>query len=329
MKKYRATMDGLRDLINKPVKTETRKDAKLLYYHAAENEIARFYNSGNDEELITLYLSNRERFSENIHPDKLLLVARAFLHKGRYGEAVSTFLGISPFDLNKKSKGTYYYHLARAYVGNGDTQKALKLLEEGRKENMEKYDRQRLTVLLADLYREEGLLEKAYGLYGSVVEVKTEIPAREIAEVYLSMGMILNDQGKYEKAKTILSRCLKLADPGGEQQDLIKSAYMELGRIFHAEGDFKRAVEALERGFKLGYGPDEPDYWENRFKLALSYNGIGEAARAEDLLYEIMEEGDATLQQRAQIKLGAIGLNRQLKQLPLGRDRQMARKNDE
>ena len=328
MKKYHATMDSLLELINKPVQTETRKDAKRLYFHAAENEIEQLYAAGKYEELIELYLPNKPSMAENIHPEKLLLVAMALHNRGRHREAISALLGIKPFDLKDESRGIYSYQLASAYVGIGDNQEAIRLLEENKKQEPESHEKRRLTILLADLYLEEGQLTKAYTLYRSMIEGKNDFNEHETAKIYLSMGVILNDQEKYKEAKIILNKCLMLAH-NTEQHDVIQSAYMELGKIFHAEKDYKKAVESLERGFRLGYGSDKIDYWEDRFKLAQSYVHIGRETEAEDLFNEILEEGNPTIQQRAQIKLGAMNLNRQLEQLSMGTGQRFGQGNDE
>jgi len=67
----------------------------------------------------------------------------------------------------------------------------------------------------------------------------------------------------------------------------------------------------------LGYGPDKKNYWESRFRLSLSYQEIGENFKAENILNEILEEGDSLLQQKVEVKLGVMGLEKQLKRLSI------------
>ena len=78
--------------------------------------------------------------------------------------------------------------------------------------------------------------------------------------------------------------------------------------------------EAYEKGFALGYSMDNPDYWETRFRLALSYIDLGESVKAETILNEISEGGDSILQQRAQIKLGSLNLEKQLRFLSISKN---------
>ena len=67
----------------------------------------------------------------------------------------------------------------------------------------------------------------------------------------------------------------------------------------------------------MGYGADRSDYWDSRFHLALSYLNIGESLKAEPLLNEVSEGGDEVLQQKAQLRIGSLSLEKQLKRLSI------------
>ncbi len=318
-KKYRAAMDTLRDLIAKPVETETRKDAKKLYYHAAEEEITRLYHAAHYDELIELYGPEKSIFESNLDPNTLILVAVAFNNIHRYEEAISTFSKLKTFDLNRKSKGIYLHGLAGSYMRIGEIEKARSLLEESKKSELDKSDRHVLTGLLADIYRENGQLKEAYRLYRSLVSGNQELPDDEIARTFLSMGKILYNQGNYKGAEALLDRSLGLAEQMKNQDELLQALQIELGKLFHAEGELAKAIKAFERGFELGYGPGKPDYWENRYRLAQSYLDSGQGSKAENVLNEITEGAGTVLQQRAQLKLGNLGLETQLQRLSLGK----------
>jgi FimV-like protein len=60
---------------------------------------------------------------------------------------------------------------------------------------------------------------------------------------------------------------------------------------------------------------------EVRFRQAESLIEIGDQKEAQAILSEIAEEGDFTLQQRAQMKLGMFELSKQLKQLHIKENR--------
>ena len=292
-------------------------------------EITRLYDAGNFNDLIELYDPEKFRLAGNIDPHITVLVACAFNNMHKYDDAISTFSEIKPYDLDSASKGDYFYGLATGYLGAGDAGKAQRVLEEGLKNELKNGDRKRLAALLADLYRKAGLLHDAYALYQSTVTGKGELPDSETARVYLSMGSIAAGQGDLKTSVTLLTKCLSIADKAKDQNELIQSANMELGKVFYITGDHANAVKAFERGFELGYGPEKTDYWQNRYRLALSYLKAGHDLKAEEVLNEVSEGQDTVLQQRAQIKLNTISLDRQLKRLAIGSDQEMKQINDQ
>ena len=316
-KQYSLVMESLQELISKPVQTETRKEAKLLYLSAAEKEMEQLYREGKHRELIDLYGSRKSILDDNIDPEIMLLAAMAFKDLKTYEDAISAFLMIKPYNLSLKSKGIYYYALAESYMSEGDKENARKVLEDCSKEKLELPDRQRISLLLADIYRGNGMTEDAYRIYQSVLSEGKQLTNGEIAHAYLSMGEILNNQGNYEEARKILNRCIDLASKDKINDDTLQSAHIELGDVLNKEGKYLYAAKAFERGFNLGYSADKPDYWESRFKFATSYLMAGENAKAEPLLNEIVEQGDTILQQRAQLKLGYLDLEKQLQRLSL------------
>lgn len=310
-------IDSLKELIEKPLQTETRKEAKQLYFKAAEKWIDHLYHAGSHNALIDLYRSKKEKLTNNIHPEIVLMVAQSFSNLHFYGEALAAFLQIKPYDLSQASRGKYFIGLARSYIAEGDDNNAQKLLEENRKNKLNAGDRQMMTMLLADIRRKRGKLKDAYALYQSLVRDKRVLPAGDIAKAYLYMGRISSSKGEYENARNALNRCMALIENDQENKELLKSAHMELGHTFYDEKMYMQAAKYFERGFDLGYGPDKTDYWETRFKLALSYMEVGKDNKAEPLLSEISEGGDTLLQQKAQIRLGALGLEKHLKRLSI------------
>jgi tetratricopeptide (TPR) repeat protein len=96
---------------------------------------------------------------------------------------------------------------------------------------------------------------------------------------------------------------------------------MALGNVLYSEGRYRQAVKAFEKGFSLGLDTEDPEYWDTRFRQAMAYLKTGGDSKAETLLSEISEgDADEILQQRAQLKLGSLELNRQLKILSMGQN---------
>ncbi|MBW1913015.1 MAG: tetratricopeptide repeat protein [Deltaproteobacteria bacterium] len=139
----------------------------------------------------------------------------------------------------------------------------------------------------------------------------------EIASAYFAMGEISNRERRYEKAKEALNRCIALAEKDKDSKEILQSAFMELGNSHNNEGRHRQAIRSFQRGLDLGYGPDKKDYWESKFRLALSYQGAGEHLKAENVLSEILEEGDPMLRQKVEVKLGVIGLEKELQRLSI------------
>jgi tetratricopeptide (TPR) repeat protein len=174
-----------------------------------------------------------------------------------------------------------------------------------------------MTMLLADIYMKKGMLRDAHDQYQSLVRGKTLLDNKEIARAYLLQGKILNREKDFKKARKALVRSIAIAEKNNDNKALLQSAYMELGGIFQNEKKYQQAIKAFELGFTLGYGPDNNDYWKIRFRLALLYLATDKLKEAEPLLNDILEGGDTILQQKAQVRLGTIKLDKQLGRLTL------------
>ena len=317
-KEYSAVMDNLQELIEKPVQTETRKDAKRLFYNAAEKEISRLFNSEDYKGLIEMYQSRKMTISRNISPETSLMVGLAYKNNRMYEKAISELTGIKHYDLGKESQGKYFYGLASSYVGNGEHTKAKNLLENKGGQDLGAPDQQRLKILLADIYFENAMPDDALPLYQAAVKNMGQLDEDEAAEVYLKTGIILNKRKDYQNAVDALTKSILLLSKDTDNRGLLQSAHIELGNVFYSEKNYDQAIESYEKGFEIGYGPDRDDYWESRFRLATSYQKVGDDLKAEPLLVEISEDGDSIMQQRAQLRMGNINLERQLEKLTLG-----------
>jgi lipopolysaccharide biosynthesis regulator YciM len=250
-------------------------------------------------------------------PEVMLLVALSYNKLGQINEAMPIFSRIKPYDLSMESRGAYVISLAKTHIRAGHEKRAEDILERSKQGRFLPADKQKIALLLAEIKEMEGKPDEAFALYEAVVKGQRLLPDEDIARAYFNMGRISDRDANYEKAREALNRCIALAEKKAHMKALNQSALIELGNSFYSEGKYARAVRAFQDGFEQGYGPENREYWEMKYRLALSYMGIGESSRAEPILSEISDEGDSVLQQKALIKLGTIGLRTQLKRLSI------------
>ncbi len=316
-KQFSGALEASEKLIAKTAPPDIQREAKKLFLLAFENEIKRLFRARDYDALISLYQSKGAGSVAEIEPEALLLVGQAFSSVGRHHEAIPVFLQLKPYDLSLPSRGTYFLGLAASYIKEGQQEKAASLLKKSEEQELIASDQQRMKMVLADLYRQTDKWKEARRLYEDVVKGKRVLEDREIAEAYYAMGAISNKEKNRERAKEALNRCIALVEKDKEAEVLLQDALVELGHAYHEEGRHLQAITSYQKGLDSGYGPDRKGYWDTQFRLAVSYLEIGEEAKAEPLLAQILDEGDPILQQRVEVKLGLIGLERQLKRLSI------------
>lgn len=317
-RRYSDAIATLEELVSKPVQTETRKDAKRLYVSSVEKELSRLWDQGLNRELTDLYNENRFMLQGKIKPEVLLLAGNAYSELDLDKDAVSVYSGIKPYDLDVKLRGEFIYSLASSQVKMDYLDEAMSLLEKSRDDELEPGHIQKLDLLLADIYRQKGRNIDAERLYEKVVTNIGELPPDEAARAYLNLGSILKKRDQYKAARSALNTSIDISLKNDEDKKTLNLAYMELGDISYREGKYNQSAKAFEKGFSMGYGAENADYWESRFKQAVAYIKVGEGTKAESLLTDITEGSEGLLQQKAQIKLGALVLEKQLKTLSLG-----------
>jgi len=270
--------------------------------------------------VISLYQSKAGGTVAEIDPEVLLLVAQAFSSTGRERESIPVFLQIRPYDLSLPSRGKYFLGLAASRIKEGYPEEAASLLEGSEEQELIASDQQRMKMMLADVYQQMGEWRKARKLYETVVKGKRVLGDREIAAAYYAMGEISNKEKNRERAKEALNRCIALVEKNKDAEELLQDAFVELGHTYHEDGRHLQAVASYQKGLDSGYEPTRKGYWDTKFRLAMSYLEIGEEAKAEPLLAQILDEGDPLLQQRVELQLGLIGLEKQLKRLSIWQD---------
>lgn len=316
---YTKAMETLAGHISDPFQTEIRKEARNVYYRAAEAEMKRLHDSGDMKELVEFYGSRRAELRRKIDPEVIFLAGISLNRLGRHSEAVTALENIEAYDLSLISRGERLLALAESLFRSGKEVRALALLE--RKDGTEVLtptDRQRLDHMLAGFYLEVGRKSDAYRVFKDLVERERLLPDGKVAAAYLEMGRIYSQSGDSEEARTSLNRCIEILGNSDRDMDILSNAYSELGTSYYLDGRYTDALNAFNKALEKGLSPEVKGYYEMLFNMARAYIEKGEIARAEPILVELSEEGDNLQQQRAMIWLGRLGLDRQLQRISLG-----------
>jgi FimV-like protein len=315
--KFSKTMDTVRELVMTPPISETQAAAGHLYQKAAEKELKRLYQEKKFGEVVELFKANESSLSGKIDPQAQLAFCRSLFRLGKYDEAVSAFHKLEPDDLEPENKGAYYLDLAQSYRSLGNLERGIDLLRRARASDLLPLYRQKVTLFLADLSREAHKFQEALGLYEEVLAGKTPLSAKEIAQAYYFTGKILNLEGDFEKAREKLNKSIELTEKDETGKDISLSAICELGEGFLREGRPEEAIKCFQSAIRSGFGQERDGYWDMKFRLAEAYMQVKKADRAEELLKEISQEGDPGLQSQAQLKMGYIKLEKELKRLSI------------
>lgn len=315
-KQYAKALEAVQELLNKPFQNEINKEAERLFFRAAEQEIMRLYKEGKYQALVDFYRTRQRQLVRNIDPETVLLVGLSLHRLEKHMHAAELLGAIKPYDLNQVSKGLRVLTLVKSLLEEGEEERALAQLEKREEQALlPAADQQKLDLMLADLYRERGRRQEAYHLYRGLVEGKRLLSDRDIAFMYLQMGRFETRKGDLEQARTSLNRCIGLAERSNTAEPVLKRAYAELGAGYFQDRRYHKALQAFEQAMKEGYDPGVDGYWKLRFQMAQAYLEIGDHDRAEPLLIEISEQGEGPLQQRVRIRLGMLGLEKQLQRL--------------
>jgi tetratricopeptide (TPR) repeat protein len=351
---YQKTMENLKELAAKPPKDSMVIAARSLFTRATEGAMSDLYKKGKFSELVALFHENEALLKGKIRPDKKLLVARSLQELKNYSGAISAYRELSPADLSADKAKTYYLGLADCLSLSGFSQDSIQLLEAARKGGISFSARLAVTRALADRYNKEKRFKEAYELYAEMIQQKKGLSAGEMANTYLSMGGVLNAQGKYQEGRAALNRSIALSENRKELKGVLFSALGKLGEGYLEEKRYPDALGAFAQALRRGYEKSEPGfwnlqlgqaeaflglgrrsaaesvlnevyegrgpdqrYWDLRYRLAMEYVKAGSLQTGEKLLREVSEEGTPALQSNAQIKLGSLSLQRQLEKLSI------------
>ena len=269
-------------------------------------------------------------------------------------DAILSYESLNPLDLGPESLGPYYLGLAQCYAKAGDTKAMVNLLEKGRREKVLEKDRFRVTLLLADQYKIEKEYPRAKALYTRLIDSRGHFSTEQMSRVYLSLGETLNQLGKYQKARAYFQRSIALSERDRKAKNLYFLGLGALGDSFLGDGKYGEAIIRYKKAFRIeagkalpeywgfrlgqaealmatgemdaastllsafyeGHGPG-PRFWALKYRLAKRYQNAGKVEKAEAQFREISEEGTAPLQTEAQLQLGSLVLQRNLKKLSI------------
>lgn len=142
-----------------------------------------------------------------------------------------------------------------------------------------------LLLLAAEVFQERGELSAARDLL-------TSSPYREEPVVRLALGEIYYEAGEYD-------RCIETLQPLENEDAVGTTALLYLGLAFREKGFYEAARDAFTRGLRRKKGRDLALLREVRYQRALTYEAMGERARArkdyerilaEDANYEDVQE---------------------------------------
>ena len=281
-----------------------------------EQEIKRLHGEGDNNALTAFFRERKLELRENIDPEVLLLVGLAYNEAENYSESIPILEKIRPYDLGQVSKGQQILALVSGLLRSGRKDQAVALLEK--KEDralLQATDRQKLDLQLARIYQERGKRNEALSLYQGIVRGDRLLADKDIASIYLEMARITSKQGNHEQSRSLVNRCIGIVESTEENKSLLRQAYAELGNAFFREGRYAKALESYGRALDEGFSVDDLGYWETRFHMAQAYIETGQFKLAEPMLVEISEQGDGLLQKRVRIRLGMLGLEKELKRL--------------
>ncbi len=351
---YQKAMEALKGLTEKPPKNSMLNAARSLFGQAAEKAMEDLFKQGKFSEVIALFRANEALLKGKIRPGKQILVAQSLQEVKEYSGAISAYRDLDPADLSTDKKKAYYLGLADCLWLSGLSADSIRVLEGARKAGLSSESRLAVTRSLAGRYAEEKRFNEAYQLYAAMIQGKKNLDTKQMADCYLSMGEVLNAQGKYPEARAVLNRSIALSERTKALKPVLLSSLGKLGESYLKEGRYRDALQAYTQALGAGYEKDKPGfwdvklgqaealmkmgertaaenvlngvyeergpdtrYWDLRFHLAQEYVKAGNLQTGEKLLREVSEEGTPALQSDAQIKLGSLSLRRQLEKLSI------------
>ena len=314
-KAYDKAMTVLREMVLKPVKDEAGRAAKAIFYQACEKAIQQSYREKRYKECISLYEKNKVLVEGKLGIKTKLYLAEALLQTGEPKRALKVMGAFDPSPLSPKVRSRYVTVYAKALMEEGRAREVIDILEKERSITASRQQKALYSLFLGHAYQQISLISKALDSYKEAVANEMALNKRQRLEAWLEIGRIENRLGNAPQARSALRRCLQIASKAKVYEKIRLLALLEMAESYRAENNPREAAKILEDILQTGYGPDNENYWQIKFRLARCYEQMGEINKAKTLYKEMEDEGTPILQARAQMYLGSIELNNRLKAL--------------
>lgn len=162
----------------KPPKNASEKE-KLFYEQEEFNPLmgsvfllmaqAQFHKADFESAVATCsYIQRHFSHDKPLCDEAGILMARAYYEEEWFYEAENIFVQMNESGFDPKLNGAFSIAYADFLLRKGEYRQAVPLLEIGLNHTPKRYDKQRYTFLLAQLYQDLGEKEKAYKLYKAI-----------------------------------------------------------------------------------------------------------------------------------------------------------------
>ena len=227
-------------------------------------------------------------------PRCLLRIAWLNQQEQRIPEAVAAYESIVENYADMPETPDAYYGLGRLYRDEGRLNDAVEAFSNVGREAGETY----IAALIeaANIHIREGRSEKGKELLSQLLEGVTGDPGLE-ARAHFQMAQLDLNNKNYVDA---LNRYSLVLDDYPES-DVISDARYGRGLAYHYVGRYDRAVS----DYQILLDGVHPETMERKieFSLALSYSAQGKDEQAQELLNEVIKQGDESLARSARLQL--------------------------
>jgi len=155
----------------------------------------------------------------------------------------------------------------------------------------------RLMNGLAEVYRQQGIYDKAQPLYEHCIEKRKQILDYDHPDTLTSMSglaSLYSDMGQFDKSHPLFEQCLeKRKHVLGFNHPRTLDSMNYLGIVYKNMGHYDKAEFILQQCLEMqiqALGADHPDVLGSMNSLALLYKSMGQYERSKGLLEQCLEK---------------------------------------
>lgn len=254
-----------------------------------------------------------------------LWIARAYSEMGWLYEAEQLISKINQKNINSKNSGFYAAVNADLLLKQKQKTEAIPFLEMALKNEKDKFQKQRFTYLLAQLYQRNGSSEAAYKTYSSVIKTNPSYEMDFNARINRA-ELSTNTQSVRKELKKMLR------NPNNKEYK--DQLFYVLGKTYLADGDTLKAIESFTTsidtssrdGFdkavtlitlgdlhykKQNYIKAQPCYDEASKILTATHEDFARISKRAETLSELVVQHEIVLLQDSLQRLAALPLDKQ------------------